>query len=60
MAKSKKRTRKTPKLWTAQDMKQLKQMVRQKKTTKAIARKLGRTISALYHRTSTEGISLKH
>lgn len=60
MAKSKKRSRKAPKLWTARDMKQLKQMVRQKISTKAIARKLGRTVSALYHRASTEGISLKH
>ena len=59
MAKSKKR-RKAIKIWTALDMKQLKQMVRQKVSTKTIARKLGRTVSALYHRASTEGISLKH
>lgn len=60
MAKAKKRARKTIKIWSAQDMKQLKQMLRARVPTKTIARKLGRTIGALYQRASTEGISLKH
>jgi hypothetical protein len=41
-------------------MKQLKQMIRQRVPTKMIARKLGRTLGALYQRASTEGVSLKH
>ena len=58
MAKSKKQIRKPRKLWTTQDIKQLKQMIRQKVPTKAIARKLGRTLAALYMKASQKGISL--
>ena len=58
MANSSKR--KKIRVWTAQEMKQLKQMIRQQVPTKTIARKLGRTLGALYQRASTEGVSLKH
>ena len=58
MAKSKKQIRKPRKLWTTQDIKQLKQMIRQKVPTKTIARKLGRTLAALYMKASQKGISL--
>jgi hypothetical protein len=58
MAASKKQIRKPRKLWTAQDLKQLKQMIRQKVPTKTIARKLGRTLAALYMKASQQRISL--
>ena len=58
MAKSKKQIRKPRKLWTTQDIKQLKQMIRQKVPTKTIARKLGRTLAALYMKASQKRISL--
>lgn len=58
MAASKKQTRKPRKLWTTQDIKQLKQMIRQKVPTKTIARKLGRTLAALYMKASQKRISL--
>lgn len=58
MATSKKQIRKPRKLWTTQDIKQLKQMIRQKVPTKTIARKLGRTLAALYMKASQKGISL--
>ena len=58
MAKSMKQIRKPRKLWTTQDIKQLKQMIRQKVPTKTIARKLGRTLAALYMKASQKGISL--
>ena len=58
MAKSKKQIRKPRKLWTTQDIKQLRQMIRLKVPTKTIARKLGRTLAALYMKASQKGISL--
>ena len=58
MAASKKQVRKPRKLWTAQDLKQLKQMIRQKVPTKTIARKLGRTLAALYMKASQKRITL--
>jgi hypothetical protein len=58
MAASKKQIRKPRKLWTTQDIKQLKQMIRQKVPTKTIARKLGRTLAALYMKASQKRISL--
>ena len=58
MAKTK-RVRRTPKRWTQQDMKQVKQMVRQGLPAKAIAKKLGRTLGALYVKASGQGISLR-
>ena len=58
MATSKKQIRKPRKLWTTQDIKQLKQMIRQKVPTKTIARKLGRTLAALYMKASQKRISL--
>jgi hypothetical protein len=58
VATSKKQIRKPRKLWTTQDIKQLKQMIRQKVPTKTIARKLGRTLAALYMKASQKGISL--
>jgi hypothetical protein len=60
MAKSKKTTRrKTIKLWTAQDLKILKQMARQKSLGRVIAKKLGRTLKAVHMKASKEGVSLK-
>jgi hypothetical protein len=59
VATPKKQIRKPTKLWTTEDIKQLKQMIRQKVPTKAIARKLGRTLAALYMKTSQKGISLR-
>ena len=59
MAKAKKQTIKTVKLWTAQDIKQLKQMNRRKMPTKTIAKRLHRTPAALYMKASQQGISLK-
>jgi hypothetical protein len=47
------------KRWTEQDMKQIKRMVRQGLPAKAIAKKLGRTLGALYVKASGEGVSLK-
>jgi hypothetical protein len=58
MAKSKKQIRKARKLWTTQDIKQLRQMIRLKVPTKTIARKLGRTLAALYMKASQKRISL--
>jgi hypothetical protein len=59
MAKAKQRTRKTIRLWTAQDIKQLKRMNRRKVLTKTIAKTLHRTLAALYMKASQQGISLK-
>ena len=58
MAASRKRTRTTVRLWTAQEIKQLKQMAR-KIPGRAIAKKLGRTLAALYMKASKHGVSLK-
>lgn len=58
MAASKKQIRKPRKLWTTQDIKQLKQMIREKVPTKTIARKLGRTLAALYMKASQKRIRL--
>ena len=58
MAKSKKQIGKPTKLWTTQDIKQLKQMIRLKVPTKTIARKLGRTLAALYMKASQKGIKI--
>jgi hypothetical protein len=58
MAASKKQIRKPRKLWTAQDIKQLKQMIREKVPTRTIARKLGRTLAALYMKASQKRIHL--
>jgi hypothetical protein len=59
VAKAMKRTGKTIRLWTAQDIKQLKQMNRRKAPTKTIAKTLHRTLAALYMKASQQGISLK-
>jgi hypothetical protein len=58
MARSK-HSRKTIKYWTAQDIKQLKQMARQKILARAIAKKLRRTTAAVYTKAHEQGISLK-
>ena len=57
MAKSG-RSRKKIKYWTAQNIKQLKQMARQKTFARVIAKKLGRTIAAVYTKAHEQGISL--
>ncbi|MBI4192290.1 MAG: hypothetical protein HY525_17345 [Betaproteobacteria bacterium] len=58
MAKSK-RSRKTIKYWTALDIKQLKQMARQKILARTIAKKLRRTTAAVYTKAHEQRISLK-
>lgn len=55
MAKS---TRNTGKPWTAQDVKQLKQLAKENTPTRVIGLKLGRTEAAVYGKASTEGVSL--
>jgi hypothetical protein len=57
MAKPKKTTRsKTIKLWTKQDLKQLRSMARQEVLARVAAKKLKRTLAAVYMKASTEGI----
>ncbi|MCW1994807.1 hypothetical protein ACVMHW_004265 [Bradyrhizobium diazoefficiens] len=55
MAKS---TRNTGKPWSAQDVKQLKQLAKENTPTRVIGLKLGRTEAAVYGKASTEGVSL--
>jgi hypothetical protein len=55
MAKS---TRNSGKPWTAQDVKQLKQLAKENTPTRVIGIKLGRTAEAIYNKASGEGISL--
>ena len=45
--------------WQPADLKLIRQLVKQSIPSRVIAAKLGRTLSALYHVASTEGISLK-
>ena len=60
MAKAKKTTRrKARKPWTAQDLKTLRQMVRQKALGRVIAKKLGRTLKAVHIKASKDGIRWK-
>ncbi|NOT02159.1 MAG: SANT/Myb domain-containing protein [Phycisphaerales bacterium] len=47
------------KAWTAAEIRELKQLVKQNTPTKSIARKLGRSMESLYNKASTEAISLK-
>jgi hypothetical protein len=52
-----KKTRKIAiKPWTVQDLKQLRQMAKQKMLARAIAKKLKRTLSAVYMKASLEKI----
>jgi hypothetical protein len=58
LAKSKKTTRrKTIKWWTAQEIKTLRQMARQKMLARVAAKKLKRTLAAVYMKASSERIS---
>ena len=58
MAKAKKTMRrKTAKPWTAQDLKTLRQMARQKMLARVAAKKLKRTLAAVYMKASSEAIS---
>lgn len=52
-------TRNTGKQWTSQEVRQLKQMVRENTPTRVIGLKLGRTEAAVYTKASGEDISLK-
>ena len=45
--------------WLPADLKLIRQLAKQGTPGRVIAAKLGRTLTALYHVTSTEGISLK-
>jgi hypothetical protein len=51
-------TRNTRKEWTAEDIKQLKQLAKGDTPTPVIGIKLGRTPAAIYTKASQEGISL--
>lgn len=59
MASLKKTRRKTIRVWTVQDIKQLREMARQKIRTKTIARKLRRTLQAVYVKASEKRIRFK-
>jgi hypothetical protein len=54
-----KSTRNTGKHWTASEVRQLRQEVRQNTPTRVIGLKHGRTAEAIYAKASDEGISLK-
>ena len=47
------------KQWTAEEIRQLRKLVRQNTPAKVIARKLGRTIDSVYVKASRERISLR-
>jgi hypothetical protein len=47
------------KQWTAEEVLRLRKLVRQNTSAQVIARKLGRTIDAVYVKASREGISLR-
>jgi hypothetical protein len=47
------------KQWTAEEVLLLRKLVRQNTSAQVIARKLGRTIDAVYVKASREGISLR-
>lgn len=55
MAKS---TRNAGNPWTAQDVRQLKELAKGNTPTRVIGLKLGRTETAIYGKASSEGISL--
>lgn len=55
MAKS---TRNTGKPWTAQEVRQLKELAKGNTPTRVIGLRLGRTETAIYGKASSEGISL--
>ncbi len=56
MAKAKKTHKKTIRLWSAGDLKQLRQMARQKILARVAAKKLKRTLAAVYIKASQESI----
>jgi hypothetical protein len=45
--------------WSPQDVRQLRQLVRQNTPTRVMGLKLGRTTSSIYQKARTEGLSLK-
>ena len=47
------------KQWTAEEVWQLRKLVREKTPAEVIARKLGRSIDAVYVKASREGLSLR-
>jgi hypothetical protein len=51
--------RNTGKVWTAQDLSQLKELAKQNTPTRVIGLKLGRTPAAVSSKASQENISLK-
>ena len=58
-AAAKKRARKTISPWTKEDLKQLRAMARQKLFARQAAKKLKRTLAAVYMKASQEQISFK-
>jgi hypothetical protein len=53
-----KSTRNTGKVWTAQEIKELRQLAKENTPTRVIGLKLGRTPGAVESKASQEGISL--
>jgi hypothetical protein len=51
--------RKSVKRWTAHDIRAIRKMVKEKTPGRTIAKKLGRTLGALYMKVSQEGIRLR-
>lgn len=56
MAKAKKTPKKTIRLWSASDLKQLRQMARQRIIARVAAKKLKRTLAAVYMKASQQRI----
>jgi hypothetical protein len=57
MAKAgKKAAKRTRNLWTKQDLKQLRSMAKQQVLARLVAKKLKRSLAAVYMKASTEGI----
>jgi hypothetical protein len=52
-------TRNSGKLWTKDDVKELKQLIQHNTPTRVIGLKLGRTPDAIYKKASDENFSLK-
>jgi len=52
-------TRNTGKSWTKKDVSQLRTLAKQNTPTRVIGLKLGRTVSSVRTKASSEGISLK-
>ena len=54
-----KSTRNAGKLWTRQELKQLRAFAKANMPTRVMSVRMGRTLAAIYKKASEEGISLK-